>query len=312
MAELRIDTLRIESSRLDALMQLGGELVVSHGRIARWNQDLDRLQTQCDYLHKHPAESAQGLGELSAEIARLRGQMSGDIARLEAVATQLEGSIRTGRLLPLATLLDLFPRMVHDLAAELGTDMVTCCPLIDGHNYSFEADYMAQWRWLEEGIAEAARVARPGAGPVGGPRNLVQPEFRRWPCPQTRRSRRHQAMRQGHVRFGLGQGHRRPSGTQACAEGPCGRRGRGRTRTGPAPTICPHEHSNISTETTSEPHARATTMRPQGRRGPVFGDADRRVLQRKAWVPEGRRSVRPSPKRTCPGLIAWCRLERRV
>ena len=44
-----------------------------------------------------------------------------------------------------------------DLAAELGTDMVTCCPLIDGHNYSFEADYIAQWRWLEEGIAEAAR-----------------------------------------------------------------------------------------------------------------------------------------------------------
>lgn len=43
-----------------------------------------------------------------------------------------------------------------DLAAELGTGMVTCCPLIDGHNYSFEADYMAQWRWLEEGIAEAA------------------------------------------------------------------------------------------------------------------------------------------------------------
>jgi xylose isomerase len=44
-----------------------------------------------------------------------------------------------------------------DLAAELGTGMVTCCPLIDGHNYSFEADYMAQWRWLEEGVAEAAR-----------------------------------------------------------------------------------------------------------------------------------------------------------
>jgi xylose isomerase len=44
-----------------------------------------------------------------------------------------------------------------DLAAELGTDMVTCCPLIDGHNYSFEADYMAQWRRLEEGVAEAAR-----------------------------------------------------------------------------------------------------------------------------------------------------------
>ncbi|MFO8007855.1 MAG: sugar phosphate isomerase/epimerase family protein [Candidatus Brocadiia bacterium] len=43
-----------------------------------------------------------------------------------------------------------------DLAAELGTDMITCCPLIDGHNYCFQADYLKQWEWLEEGIGEAA------------------------------------------------------------------------------------------------------------------------------------------------------------
>jgi len=44
-----------------------------------------------------------------------------------------------------------------DLAAELGTDVVTCCTLIDGHNYAFQADYVAQWHWLVEGIREAAR-----------------------------------------------------------------------------------------------------------------------------------------------------------
>lgn len=44
-----------------------------------------------------------------------------------------------------------------DLAAELGAWMVTCCPLIDGHNYAFQADYVKQWRWLEEGIREGAR-----------------------------------------------------------------------------------------------------------------------------------------------------------
>ena len=44
-----------------------------------------------------------------------------------------------------------------DLAAELEARMVTCCPLIDGHNYNFQVDYLHQWRWLEEGIAEAAR-----------------------------------------------------------------------------------------------------------------------------------------------------------
>jgi xylose isomerase len=48
-------------------------------------------------------------------------------------------------------------KIVMDLAAELDAWMVTCCPLIDGHNYSFQADYLKQWTWLEEGISEAAR-----------------------------------------------------------------------------------------------------------------------------------------------------------
>lgn len=43
-----------------------------------------------------------------------------------------------------------------DLAAELGTDMISCCPLIDGHNFNFEVDYLNQWAWLEEGIREGA------------------------------------------------------------------------------------------------------------------------------------------------------------
>ena len=48
-------------------------------------------------------------------------------------------------------------KIAMDLAAEFGAWMVTCCPLIDGHNYNFQADYTKQWRWLEQGIAEAAR-----------------------------------------------------------------------------------------------------------------------------------------------------------
>ena len=47
-------------------------------------------------------------------------------------------------------------RTVMDLAAELDAWMITCCPLIDGHNYSFQADYSKQWQWLEQGILEAA------------------------------------------------------------------------------------------------------------------------------------------------------------
>jgi len=47
-------------------------------------------------------------------------------------------------------------RQCMDLAAELGADLVTCCPLMDGHNYVFQADYVAQWRWLVEGVRQGA------------------------------------------------------------------------------------------------------------------------------------------------------------
>ena len=48
-------------------------------------------------------------------------------------------------------------KLSMDLAADLGAGLVTCCPLIDGHNYVFQADYVRQWHWLVEGIAEGAR-----------------------------------------------------------------------------------------------------------------------------------------------------------
>lgn len=48
-------------------------------------------------------------------------------------------------------------KITMDLAAELKAGMITCCPLIDGHNYNFEVDYEKQWPWLEEGISEAAK-----------------------------------------------------------------------------------------------------------------------------------------------------------
>lgn len=43
-----------------------------------------------------------------------------------------------------------------DLAPEMGTDIVTCCPLGDGHEYAFQIDYTQAWGWLIEGLREAA------------------------------------------------------------------------------------------------------------------------------------------------------------
>ena len=43
-----------------------------------------------------------------------------------------------------------------DYADDLGTDMLTVCPLIDGWDYAFQVDFRAQWRWMIEAFAEAA------------------------------------------------------------------------------------------------------------------------------------------------------------
>lgn len=43
-----------------------------------------------------------------------------------------------------------------DIAAELGANLVTCCPLADGHDYPFEIDYAQAWRHFVEGFRAAA------------------------------------------------------------------------------------------------------------------------------------------------------------
>ncbi|MBF0680720.1 MAG: TIM barrel protein [Devosia sp.] len=42
-----------------------------------------------------------------------------------------------------------------DIAADLGTDMISVCPLIDGWDYNFQVDYRKQWEWLGECFTEA-------------------------------------------------------------------------------------------------------------------------------------------------------------
>ena len=44
-----------------------------------------------------------------------------------------------------------------DVAAAMGCYIATVCPLADGHDYPFEVDYRQAWKWLREGIAEAAQ-----------------------------------------------------------------------------------------------------------------------------------------------------------
>lgn len=57
---------------------------------------------------------------VSSLVTKLRNAIYEDNARLEAIASELSDGIRTLRLLPLATIFNLFPRMVRDLAKQEG------------------------------------------------------------------------------------------------------------------------------------------------------------------------------------------------
>lgn len=43
-----------------------------------------------------------------------------------------------------------------NIAAEIGANMITMCPLADGYDYPFETDYIKTWRCFIDGIGEAA------------------------------------------------------------------------------------------------------------------------------------------------------------
>ena len=43
-----------------------------------------------------------------------------------------------------------------DFAADLDSDMITVCPLIDGWDYAFQVDHVQQWRWAIDAFSEAA------------------------------------------------------------------------------------------------------------------------------------------------------------
>ena len=114
----RIETLRIESSRLDAVFRLSAELVVNKGHIAGWRAELDELIHDAGSIEGNLAKDGGDLDRLRAGLDRLRTQANAQIARLETTVGELESGIRGLRLVPVSALLDQFPRMVHDLALE--------------------------------------------------------------------------------------------------------------------------------------------------------------------------------------------------
>ncbi len=139
-----IETMRVDPAKLDGLLSMAGELVVSTSRAVRGRGELVALEELRDEWGRATSAAKRTLRELMStpdapgdaralrELERLvqaqserleqldgalgrLGIAGGDLDRMATVVGQMEAAIRGVRLLPLATLFGLFPRTVRDL-----------------------------------------------------------------------------------------------------------------------------------------------------------------------------------------------------
>ncbi len=96
-----------------------------------------------------PAETVRLLRESGLGISAVNVNLKGEHKWRHGSFTSPDPAIRAEAV--------TYVKTGMDLAAELGANLVTCCPLIDGHNYPFQVDYLEQWHWLVEGVRAAAK-----------------------------------------------------------------------------------------------------------------------------------------------------------
>ncbi len=143
-----IDTIRVASTKLDTLMDLSGELTVSKIQLALRlgkindlsllledsTRELKSIETA---LHPQRSENPGLFSEVgliinklknrfdsaSVEISSLSEGISEDNSRLNFVAYEFEEVIKNLRMLKLSNIFNLYPRMVRDIANELGKEV---------------------------------------------------------------------------------------------------------------------------------------------------------------------------------------------
>ena len=94
-------TIRVEISRLDSVMNLVGELVLGRNRLVKLSSDLDGV-TDFERRIKEVAEA---------------------ISQLNRVTTDLQTAVIKTRMQPIKKVLGKFPRMVRDLSRKLGKNI---------------------------------------------------------------------------------------------------------------------------------------------------------------------------------------------
>ncbi|MBP8125239.1 MAG: hybrid sensor histidine kinase/response regulator [Caldilineaceae bacterium] len=130
----QLDTIRVTSQKLDALMTQIGELVVTNIRLSRRMAEMDEMVAAFEEWGRAEKSTtprasqdleadnplAQGIAEMGQRMTTTRNRVYEDVTRLNQVVDGLEETVRSVRLVPAATLFGQFSRMVRELARDLG------------------------------------------------------------------------------------------------------------------------------------------------------------------------------------------------
>lgn len=139
------ETVRIRTSKLDALMADVGELLAIRIAVERRLTEIRALEASLANLGPSPVRArgdgrgrdgheraappsslAQDQGRLDAarrDLSHLRRMLDADARRLAHVTSDLQDDVRRTRMLPVGTVFGAFPRMVRDLARDQGKEV---------------------------------------------------------------------------------------------------------------------------------------------------------------------------------------------
>ncbi len=107
-------TIRVDIERLDALLNLVGELVINRTRISDIANTLERLMSD--------KVNAAG-GSSQAIIAPLAKDLADSAALLARTTNEIQESIMKVRMVPIGQVFDRFPRLVRDVAKARGKEV---------------------------------------------------------------------------------------------------------------------------------------------------------------------------------------------
>ena len=136
-AEQSPHTIRVDTHRLDRLLEKVGDLVVTTARAGLRQTEVEKLREVLEqwqrewrirsssggvdeYARQRDGLRLTHLGEALEQLAR---NLEDDQARLAGITEQLRDEIQEVRLLPLSGTFNLFPRLVRDLAQQEGKEI---------------------------------------------------------------------------------------------------------------------------------------------------------------------------------------------